>query len=424
MTEEELYLANIPEEEQALKKLTSEEAIALLREGKTLTGVEIGRLVLQGEIDFDIKIERSTIKRFTIGNAEVKGSIAITVCDIKRPQFVESIFHKSVAIKNSIVRSARISECEFMENLRLDLSTIKGMNIAKTKFRKDFRTWNTKFTLWLEVHDSEFFDVVKLRSFQAEEGVQFEKCVFHSDLLFRGSTVMKRFDFTGTRFEGFVDFSKAKMHDFVYLEEIEQGDKQTFGFHNAIFDRLLARREHLEGRIQSEIDGDCQTAMQEYGLLRRNFEMLNRYEAEDWAFYRFKVNDRKSRSQSWLRPWTKCARLANWLFLDLGCGYGAKPFRAILAAFVIIIGFASIYYFGVGQFEVDFAPIEDQPIDSVANRIVFAAITSISVFTAGFTGEHIFTAHGWVLIPLALEALLGTLLWGLFIVAFSRKVIR
>ena len=33
-------------------------------------------------------------------------------------------------------------------------------------------------------------------------------------------------------------------------------------------------------------------------------------------------------------------------------------------------------------------------------------------------------AQGWMNVPLMIESLLGTLLWGLFIVAFSRKVIR
>jgi hypothetical protein len=33
-------------------------------------------------------------------------------------------------------------------------------------------------------------------------------------------------------------------------------------------------------------------------------------------------------------------------------------------------------------------------------------------------------SKGWMNIPLLIESLLGSLLWGLFIVAFSRKVIR
>jgi len=45
------------------------------------------------------------------------------------------------------------------------------------------------------------------------------------------------------------------------------------------------------------------------------------------------------------------------------------------------------------------------------------------VFTSGLSGIGDI-AHGWMNVPLMIESLLGTLLWGLFIVAFSRKVIR
>ena len=48
---------------------------------------------------------------------------------------------------------------------------------------------------------------------------------------------------------------------------------------------------------------------------------------------------------------------------------------------------------------------------------------AFEVFTSGF-GNLKELATGWMVIPLIVEALLGTLLWALFIVAFSRKVIR
>ncbi len=51
-------------------------------------------------------------------------------------------------------------------------------------------------------------------------------------------------------------------------------------------------------------------------------------------------------------------------------------------------------------------------------------MTTVSVFTSGFGGDQIHAAHGWILIPITIEAVLGTFLWGLFVVAFSRKVIR
>jgi ribonuclease BN (tRNA processing enzyme) len=43
--------------------------------------------------------------------------------------------------------------------------------------------------------------------------------------------------------------------------------------------------------------------------------------------------------------------------------------------------------------------------------------------TSGF-GDIRGAAQGWMNVPLSAESLLGTLLWGLFIVAFSRKVIH
>ena len=54
---------------------------------------------------------------------------------------------------------------------------------------------------------------------------------------------------------------------------------------------------------------------------------------------------------------------------------------------------------------------------------MIGALTSVSAFTSGF-GDVRDAAQGWMNVPLIAESLLGTLLWGLFIVAFSRKVIR
>jgi hypothetical protein len=73
---------------------------------------------------------------------------------------------------------------------------------------------------------------------------------------------------------------------------------------------------------------------------------------------------------------------------------------------------------------VERLPVEKWPFENEAanpaNRVVVGLFTSVSVFTSGLSG--IKAAVGWMNVPLIVEALLGTLLWGLFIVAFSRKV--
>jgi hypothetical protein len=247
-------------------------------------------------------------------------------------------------------------------------------------------------------------------------------CQFRSDAWFRGVTVLKKWDAGASRFEALLDLSKAKLHDFVYLEGIEQGAGQLFAFANALAERILVRAEQLSGRLASERSGDHAQAMQEYGLLKRVFEGLHRYEQEDWAFYRFKVNQRRCKARSWRRPWSKLAGFADWLLLDQGCGYGTNPLRAVRAAFAIILTFALIYASGVESLHIELAPFAG-PKETLANRLMIGALTSVSAFTSGF-GDIRGAAQGWMNLPLIAESLLGTLLWGLFIVAFSRKVIR
>ena len=111
--------------------------------------------------------------------------------------------------------------------------------------------------------------------------------------------------------------------------------------------------------------------------------------------------------------------------LDKGCGYGTNPLRAVRAALAIIVGFGLIYAAGVEglNIEPDKLPFPGSPITAPSNRAMIGLLTSVSVFTSGFGGIQA-AARGWMNAPLIAESLMGTLLWGLFIVAFSRKVIR
>src|SRR5262249_51532116 len=149
------------------------------------------------------------------------------------------------------------------------------------------------------------------------------------------------------------DLSRAKLNDYVYLEDVAQGPRQRFAFGNAVGERILIRTEQLRGRLESEEGGNYAEAMHEYAFLKRAFGALHRYEQEDWAFHRFKVNQRRCRARSWWRPWTKVAQFCDWLFLDQGCGYCTNPMRAVRAALLIMLGFALIYAAGIERFHVD-----------------------------------------------------------------------
>jgi hypothetical protein len=345
-------------------------------------------------------------------------------CTLDRPKFQRrSTFEKGLSLTGSTLIRPCLRELTVRGPFRCDSARVKGkLLIQKVRFEGRVRFWEAFFQGWADFESCIFTEEADFRSFHAEEGFVFNACRFESNALFRGSTVHKKFQFDDSHFDALLDLSKAKLHDFVYLERIKQGPSQRFAFANALAPCILVRPDQLDGRLASEEAGDHTQAMQEYGLLKRVFEGLHRFDQEDWAFYRFKVNQRLGKPRTWRKPVSKLTQFGDWLFLDLGCGYGTNPLRAVRASLAIILGFALVYAVGAGSLHIDHAPFDGDSL-SLANRSMIGLLMSVSAFISGF-GDIRDAAKGWMNLPLIAESLLGTLLWGLFIVAFSRKVIR
>jgi hypothetical protein len=415
--------AEAPEEGPPRKCMTPAEVVERLKRGEPVTGVKVVGLVLKGEFRTPVVFREVTLVQPQVSRATFLEPVEFVRCTLDRPRFNLSKFAKGLNLGGSTLSRAELRRLEVEGPFDASNARVRGKFVLEsTRFGAKARFWEAQFQGWVTVRQCEFAGEADLRSLHAEQGFVLHGCTFRSCFLFRGSTVEKKFEADRTRFEGLTDFSKAKLHDFVYLESIEQGENQTFAFTNALAERILVRPEQLHGRVASEKAGDHAQAMQEYGLLKRVFEGLHRYEQEDWAFYRFKVNQRRCKVRSWRRPWTKLACFFDWLLLDHGCGYGTNPVRAVRAALVIVLAFGIVYGLGVHMLHVEHTPFLGEKTD-LANRAMIGALTSVSAFTSGF-GDIRGAAHGWMNLPLIAESLLGTLLWGLFIVAFSRKVIR
>ena len=401
-----------------------DEAIARLRRGEKLENVRIVGLRLKGDIPFRVTFRNVTLVRLLIEGATFAEDVAFQGCTIHGIKTSKSVnFVKGLSFQGSTLHKATLQGLTVNGSFRCDNTNVHGQFfVNKTKFAGSARFWEASFHGWVQFQDCDFAEQADFRSIHVDQGFVCDRCHFHKDVLFRGATVSKKWQADGTKFEGLLDFSKAKLHDFTYLESIVQGPETRFAFSNAVAERVLVRPDQLEGRLASEKEGKHAVAMQEYGFLKRIFEGLHRYEHEDWAFYRFKVNQRLSRPRSWRNPGSKLAQFFDWLLLDLGCGYGTNPGRAIRAALLIIVGFGAVYAVGIELLSVDKPPFAG-PATTLPNRLMIAALTSVSAFTSGF-GDIRGAAQGWMNLPLIAESLLGTLLWGLFIVAFSRKVIR
>jgi hypothetical protein len=410
----------------ARRTISAEEARERLARGETLRDACVERLVFTGEITHPVRMSNVVLLKPVFEKAKFRDEVALRHCTLDRPRFPKwAEFDRGFNLTGSTVLHAVVRKLTVRGAFCADYLRTRGkFLVADSKFEGPVRFWEARLGGWVDFKNCHFEAEADFRSLHAEEGFVLTRCQFVSDFLFRGATVCKKFDATDSRFEASLDLSKAKLHDFVYLESIAQGERQRFAFQNALAERVLVRTEQLVGRLASEEAGDHVRAMQEYGLLKRSFEALHRYEQEDWAFYRFKINQRRSRPRSWSRPWTKLTQLLDWLLLDLGCGYGTHPLRAVRASGIIILFFGLTY-----MADVSALPVEKWPFPNAGashyfpNRLLVGFLTSVSVFTTGF-GNLRDMASGWLNIPLIIESLLGTFLWGLFIVAFSRKVIR
>jgi len=408
-----------------LPELSAEKAFEQILSGQPLANVRVSGLTFRGEITCAIRIQHCVLIRPCFKSATFLEGVQIVGCTIDRPNFQKkNVFHKGLDLSGSRLSRWSPSRVEVHGLLKLANAVGRGRFFWKEcQFHGDFNAWDAQMLGWLEFKGCQFHSKVDLRSLHVDQGLILQECEFKGDLLLRGATIAKKLDLGTSRFEALIDLSKAKLHDFVYMEQIKSGPQQKFAFLNAVAPYLLIEPCQLHGRLLHEQQGEYCEAMQEYGLLKKSYQELHRYDQEDWAFYNFKVNQRRSMPRSWLRPLSKLAQFCSWLLLDLGCGYGTHPRRAVRTGFLIVFLFTLIYAVGISQFHLEKLPFPDQPAASLSNRLVVSLLLSVTVFTSGLSGIREL-AQGWMNLPLILESILGTLLWGLFIVAFSRKVIR
>jgi len=413
-------------QEEAPKRATMPigDVMVYLQRGQMIENVKIPRLKLKGVFEKPVRFKNCLLAHVDFDGAVFEDKVEMIRCTIDRPRCSHRTHFKSdwdcseSTFNNAVIREMTIDGHFKCRAIRAKTK----LQFLDCEFKGKYFFWEAHIDGWFEHKKCVFYDECDIRSMHVEQGLIFRECRFEKNLTARGMVVHKKVEFVDSTAERMVDFSKAKLHDFVYLETLKGGQLQQFAFLNALAERLLIRPEQLQHRLASENEGRYDDAMQEYGLLKRCYENLHRYDFQDWAFYRFKVNQRRGAGHSWSRPWTKLTQFFNWSMLDLGCGYGTNPFRAVVASIIIITFFGAIYMADINSLEVANLPFEGTKEDW-PNRTMIGLLTSVSVFTSGMAGIRDL-AKGWMNIPLVIESLLGTLLFGLFIVAFSRKVIR
>jgi len=428
---EQALAAQPPEEEGdergPRETLDPREVLERIRRGATVQNARIENLRLEGEFTNPVRFRNCHLVKPKFDEANFLEEVSFKRCTLEKPVFNgKTVFAKNLEMSHATLVHALLCRLEVGGNFNAEFLHVRGkFDCMQSQFKGEVRFWEAHFEGWVQFKDCDFHGDADFRSFIAAMGFVLRSCKFLDRVRFRGASVAMKLDLTTSRFEKMLDLSRAKLNDYVYLEQIEQGHKQRFAFENTLGERVLIRPEQLKDRMESEVIGDYHQAAHEYAFLKRCFAALHRHDQEDWAYYRFKVCQRRAKAHTWWRPWQKVGRFFDWLLLDVGCAYGTNPMRAVRAAVVIMILFALIYSAGIDQFYLEQSklPFPDEDKTSFANRTTTGFLISTGIFTSGMSNLREL-ARGWMNLPLMVESVLGTLLWGLFIVAFSRKVIR
>lgn len=156
--------------------------------------------------------------------------------------------------------------------------------------------------------------------------------------------------------------------------------------------------------LREETEHEFGPAINTYRRLKQWHTNAGMYEVAGKFFFREMTVSRKMQS------WKKEPHLKLWSWtLNLLCGYGEKPERVIISAAAIVFGLAAAYFLW-GSFSSS----------SFWDTLYY----SVASFTALGYGQWAPQPTGWSKGVGAAEAVLGVSMIALFLVTFTRKMIR
>ena len=297
-------------------------------------------------------------------------------------------------------------------------SEIRGeVKIRKAVFLKSVRFNGAVFIGDVNFHDSIFSSQANFTNAQFRCNADFSNVKFGLDAYFRKAKFIGDADFHGAQFGGDAHFGEAKFEGNARFSRAEfRGDayfliaqfNKTLGLNKLNFKKLYITwdsikdrlyyydKNHMDGPYKNHTDGPT------YLALIKNFNIIEQFDDADDCYYRYRKEsqDHKrlySAENGW--DWSKLSDIASWI----SCGYGVRPIHTVICMFCIaVIG----WVFFIGSSE------------SLFESLYFSVMT----FTGGNPDN--LTLGRWLRTVAMIEAILGYLFMGLFVVFLGRKFIR
>lgn len=421
-------------------ELPSQDAKEKIKAGEELNGVYIERLNLSKmELGVPLQIVDCVIGILDLNGVKASADVSIRRCRIEMCVLSEAHFQQKFDFRKNSVGRGRIQRAHFEGVTNFSECTLAYTSFHQSQFgqKTDFSRCsfvgdgtftevtfqdNVKFihSEYLErgiYHRCMFMDVADFKHITVAKDLEFNDSTFQSELLCTAAVIQLSLNLQGANLDGKTDFANITVGRNLSLLGVAVGENQGFRFMNANANPIVFQRDIVDGHIWAEREGDFAAASREYGFLRTAFAQINRFEDEDWAYYQFKRSERRSRPLS-ANPVDLLMRAGNYVFLDIGCGYGTRPFRTLAVIGLMVMFFAMCYLLG----GVSVPPDVNYGLNSPTfNKVMHSIYSSLLAFSGGLADIKVNGFLRWLAM---LEYLFGVVFMGLFIVAFSRKVIR
>jgi len=171
--------------------------------------------------------------------------------------------------------------------------------------------------------------------------------------------------------------------------------------------------DQLDKKVIQEKNNDYKKAREVYRNLKNYFRQEGMYDISGEYYYREKVMETKYNLQE--------KKYFEWIFnsfFNLIAGYGERCLRVIIGWFIIIFGYAFIYYYFSGIYDG-----MAYKITSYNAKFLEAIYFSIVTFTTLGFGD-LAPKPGLFQLITSSEALVGAIFMALFIFVFARKMSR
>lgn len=380
-----------------------------------------------------------------------------------------SRWRHEVDLSRSDIGSLRWTQAEFPD----DSESLPSLEMVDTRVRGDLRL------------DGGSFQVVSLTRLSGNGNVSFRNTRIQQDLCLQEARVRKVLDLTGTRTRR-LDLSRSETGE-IHMEVFQASEcclslvraervflsPDRFRLHREpltrileILDRpntdsaarmtaatlpvrtrLLARimthadRHHWKARLV--VSATTPTHRREadlagqYSWLVRAFGRLQNFRAQDAAFRRQRIHERRARlsGSGWKAPFLSVLNFLEWLIVDMGTGYGTRPLRVLGLGGLVVLVFGLIYLFMFpDQFvfnpefmetvsdslQTGMSPSSSLPMKKLEFAIRFSSGVFLSL---GFGPDNVvYRSPAAILVNL--EGLLGLLVTTTFVGTWIRKFLR